>query len=377
MEEIEAQSLEGGLRQHKRMWLYVLIAVGMSVAAIVLLSLFTMDHNTFKAISHVEIFSLIMVTVLVIGRWVTETLRYTYIIKAVGRKLSFGKTAKSILGAAFTGAVTPYRSASFPTQVFFLTRYGLTGGEATAVSLTGGAISLLVMTVAMPIVLVLSLSKMHVSLGMSTVIVCVAVIAFFAFMVAVYSMRDPSRFTRIVRRLTPGFLKRKPKYERFEERLAKGMEDFSRSLHTLLKARKRLLIAIVLLTIVFWLAGAFVASWILRGLGYPQYFWKAMLGQMLVTSILPFTPVPGESGVAEVAFAGVFSIFIAKNTLALVTVTWRFFMLYLPLIGLGIAFVLAANDARRIGVERAREEAVLPVETPALPVEPAVEPVAD
>jgi hypothetical protein len=52
-------------------------------------------------------------------------------------------------------------------------------------------------------------------------------------------------------------------------------------------------------------------------------------------------------------------------------------MLYLPLIGLGIAFVLAANDARRIGVERAREEAVLPVETPALPVEPAVEPVAD
>lgn len=361
MEEIQAQSVEGGLRQHKRLWLYVLIAVGMSVAAIVLLSLFTMDHNTFKAISHVEIFSLIMVTVLVIGRWVTETLRYTLIIKAVGRKLSFGKTAKSILGAAFTGAVTPYRSASFPTQVFFLTRYGLTGGEATAVSLTGGAISLLVMTVAMPIVLVLSLSKMHVSLGMSTVIVCVAVIAFFAFMVAVYSMRDPSRSTRIVRRLTPGFLKRKPKYERFEERLAKGMEDFSRSLHTLLKARKRLLIAIVLLTIVFWLAGAFVASWILRGLGYPQYFWKAMLGQMLVTSILPFTPVPGESGVAEVAFAGVFSIFIAKNTLALVTVTWRFFMLYLPLIGLGIGFVLAANDARRIGVERAREEAVLPV----------------
>ena len=87
MEEIQAQSVEGGLRQHKRLWLYVLIAVGMSVAAIVLLSLFTMDHNTFKAISHVEIFSLIMVTVLVIGRWVTETLRYTIIIKAVGRKL--------------------------------------------------------------------------------------------------------------------------------------------------------------------------------------------------------------------------------------------------------------------------------------------------
>ena len=202
-----------------------------------------------------------------------------------------------------------------------------------------------------------------------TATVCIG-IAFFAFMVAVYSMRDPARITRIVRRITPRSVKSKPKYERFEERLAKGMEDFSRSLHTLLKARKSLLVAIVLLTILFWLAGAFVASWILRGLGYPQYFWKAMLGQMLVTSILPFTPVPGESGVAEVAFAGVFSIFIAKNTLALVTVTWRFFMLYLPLIGLGIAFILAANDARKIGSERAREEA-------AVPVEPAVEPATE
>ena len=375
MEEMQAQSesLEGGPRQHRRLWLYVLIAVGMSVAAIVLLSLFTMDHNTFKAISHVEIFSLVMVTVLVLGRWACETLRYKLIIKAVGKKLSYGKTAKSILGAAFTGAVTPYRSASLPTQVFFLTRYGLTGGEATAISLTGGAISLMVMTVAMPIVLILSLSKIHVSLGMSTVIICVAVIAFFAFMVAVYSMRDPGRVSRILRRITPRFMKRKPKYERFEERLTKGMEDFSRSLRTLAKARKSLLVAILLLTIVFWFAGAFVASWILRGLGYPQYFWKALLGQMLVTSILPFTPVPGESGVAEVAFAGVFSMFIAKNTLALVTMTWRFFMLYLPMIGLGIAFVLAANDARQIGAERAGEEE----EEVVLPVEPAVEPVPE
>ena len=231
----------------------------------------------------------------------------------------------------------------------------------------------MVMTVAMPIVLILSLSKIHVSLGMSTVIICVAVIAFFAFMVAVYSMRDPGRVSRILRRITPRFMKRKPKYERFEERLTKGMEDFSRSLRTLAKARKSLLVAILLLTIVFWFAGAFVASWILRGLGYPQYFWKALLGQMLVTSILPFTPVPGESGVAEVAFAGVFSMFIAKNTLALVTMTWRFFMLYLPMIGLGIAFVLAANDARQIGAERAGEEE----EEVVLPVEPAVEPVPE
>jgi uncharacterized protein (TIRG00374 family) len=344
---------DGKAGRHRRMWLYVLIAVGVSVAAIVILSLATMDRNTFKALSHIEVFSIVMVTVLVTGRWAGEVLRYKLIISAVGRRLSYGKTARSVLGAAFTGAVTPYRSASFPSQVFFLTRYGLTGGEATAISLTGGAISLLVMTIAMPIVLVLSLSKIHVSLGMSTVIICIAIIAFFAFMVAVYSMKDPTRVSRIMRRITPRSLRSNPKYESFEARLTKGMADFSKSLRTLLKAKKSVLLAIILLTIVFWFAGAFTASWILRGLGYPQFFWKALLGQMLVTSILPFTPVPGESGVAEAAFAGIFSIFIAKNTLALVTMAWRFFMLYLPVVGLGIFFILAANDARRIGLEHA------------------------
>lgn len=331
----------------RRFWLYALIAVALSVAAIVVLSFATMDKGTFKAISHVEVFSLVMVTFLVVGRWFGECIRYSLILRAVGKPLPLGRTAKSILGAAFTGAVTPYRSASLPTQVFFLNRYGLTVGEATAVSIAGGATSLLVMMVAVPIVLALSLSTINVSLGMSTVIVVVMVIGFFSFLVAVYCMRDPSRFLRLMERVVPNSIRARPRFKKFEERLAKGIGDFSRSLHTMLKASKWMLAAILLLSVVFWFAGAFTASWILRGLGYPQFFWKALLGQMLVTSILPFTPVPGESGVAELAFAGVFSIFIAKNTLALVTMTWRFFMLYLPLVGLGIAFVLAANDARK------------------------------
>jgi len=372
----ENRSSSGGIivKSRRRLWTYVFIALGVSVSAIVLLSLLTMDHNTFKAISHIEIFSFVMVLVLVIGRWGCECVRYNLIIKGIGRRMPFRNSSKAIMGAAFTGAITPYRSASFPVQVFFLNRYGLTVGEATAVSLTGGAISLLVMTVAMPIVLILSLSTMHVSLGMSTVIGIIAVFAFFAVMFAIYSMRDPSRATRMVRRITPKFIKRKPTYEVFESKLTKGMADFSASLRTLVHAKKRLLVAIVLLTLVFWIAGAFVASWIVRGLGFPQFFWKALLGQMLVTSILPFTPVPGESGVAEVAFAGVFSIFIAKNALALVTMAWRFFTMYVPLIGLGIFFVLAANDARKLAPEHklVTEAAQQPI------VEaPAIEPAAD
>ena len=348
---------EGIFNHRRRLWTYALIAIGLSVLAIVGISFFTMDHNTFKAISHISVISLIVVLVLVSGKWVTECIRYKLLIRAIGKRMSFGKTAKAVLGSSFTGAITPYRAGTFPAQVYFLSRYGLTGGEATAVSLTAGAISMLVMMIAMPFALVLGASKIHVGMGFRAVLVGGAFIGFFAFLLAVYSMRDPSRATKILNKITPRFIRRKPGFERFQERLAKGMGDFSETLRTLFKAPKLLLVAVVLLTVVFWLAGAFVASWLLKGFGYPQYFWKAMLGQMLVSSILPFAPVPAESGVAEVAFAGIFSVFIAKNTLAFVTIAWRFFMLYIPLIGLGIAFILATRDARRISLEREQEAA--------------------
>ena len=60
-----------------------------------------------------------------------------------------------------------------------------------------------------------------------------------------------------------------------------------------------------------------------------------------------------------------FGIFIQKNAIAFVTMAWRFFMLYLPLAGLGVFFVLAANDARRLGGEP-EAGAELPVVEPAL-----------
>ena len=161
----------------RRLRAYVVVALGVSIAAIAIISLLTMDRNTFKAISHIEIFSFVMVLVFVLGR-----------------RLPFKNTAGAVLG-----------------------------GKATAVSATAGAVSMLLMTVSMPIVLILGASKIHVSLGMRTVLVAGAIVCFFAFMFAVYSMRDPSRVSRMLDRITPGFLRRKPWFQRFEERLARGI----------------------------------------------------------------------------------------------------------------------------------------------------------
>ncbi|MHB8896887.1 MAG: lysylphosphatidylglycerol synthase transmembrane domain-containing protein [Candidatus Geothermincolia bacterium] len=349
-------------QSRRRYGKYVVIAIGVSVAAVVIISLTTMDHHTLNVLKRIDVLSFVVVLGLVVGKWASECLRFNLIVRGIGRRLPFRDTSKAVLGSAFTGSVTPYRSATVPVQIFFLSRYGLTGGEATAVTATGAALSVLLLTISMPIVLILGASKIHFSFGIRFLLVMGAFIGFFVFMFAVYSMRDPSRVSRLMKRLTPQSLQARARFERVVDKLEKATADFSSSLRRLLKANKLLLAAIVGLTLLYWFSEVFVASWILRGLGHPELFWKALLAQVVVSSVLPFTPVPGESGIAEAAFAGVFSVFVARNMVAAVTLVWRFFMFYIPLIGLGIFFVLATRDAtsparEREALERAQPDA--------------------
>lgn len=328
----------------RRLWRYVALALGLSVVAIAAISLMTMDGGTFRALSGIDPFSLVVVLALVFGKWGSECGRYSLIVRAAGGRMPMRHTARAVMGSAFTGSVTPMRSATFPVQVFFFTRYGLSGGQATAVATTGGALNVIVTALAMPAVLALSASRIQLAVGLRTVLFAIAGAGFLVFLFLLLALSNPDRAVRVLERLTPPSLMKRRRFAELRRKAARGMEDFSGSFRAILRAPKSTLASIVLLTVVFWLSGAFVASWLLRGMGFGQFFWNALLAQMLVSSILPLAPLPGESGVAEAAFAGVFSMFLRKNYLALVTLAWRFFTLYLPLAALGIAFVMAMRD---------------------------------
>ncbi len=335
--------------EKKRMWLYFGVALGVSAVACLVISLLTMDGKTLKAVSNIKAFYFVIVGLLVVGRWLCECFRFRLITKTMGKDISFGRTSKAVLGSAFAGAITPYRSGGFPAQVFFLSRYGLSGGEATAVSTAAGAVSAVVMVMSFSAVIFLGAAKFRINMGARTALILVGIISVVGLILALSQIRKPSRTIRFLNRVTPRFLRKKDSFARFEERLEANLCDFTNSMRRFIRGRKHHIFLVFVLTVVFWFSQAVVVSFILRGFGYPQYFWKAMMGQIIVSSILPFAPVPGESGVAEVAFAGIFSVFINKNTVGLVTMAWRFFMLYFPMLILALAFILALKDVKVCG----------------------------
>lgn len=352
------------MRSNKNIRRGLVIAVAVSVATIVVIFLVTMDRDTWSAIAKISPVFFLLALVLVTARQLVTCIRMRLLIQAMGSELSFGKTTKAVLGAGFAGSVTPYHAGGIPAEIYFLHSYGLTGGEATAVVTTGASLSILLFTLLMPVALVLSASRMHVSFGVRTLLVAASIAALFFFLAFIYSMKEPEKLARVIEARAPGFLRKKPRFHRGVESFRRGMGDFSASLRAIMGAKKSLLFWIVLLTLAFWACGFFVSPVILWGVGYPELFWKAFLAQLVVSSLMPFVPVPGESGMAEAAFATVFAVFVPKNLVGFMTLSWRFFMFYLEVLVLGIVFVVAVRDAGR--AKDARKESPVPDESPAV-----------
>lgn len=348
----------------------VIIAVAISVITIIAICLFTMNRSTWSIVNQMSPFLFLVVLGLMATRWLVTCVRCDLLIRAAGYRMPFGRVVKAVLSGGFAGAVTPYHAAGIPVQIVFLANYGLGGGHATAVVTTGAALSVLLFIFTFPVILVISAAYIHVGLGFRTLLVSAGIIGFFFFLLVAYSMKEPERIAPVLRRYSPAFLRERPGFERSLGKFTQGIDNFSESLRSILKAPPGLLALIVLMTVMFWAAGMLVAPFTLWGLGYPGQFWEGLLGQLVVSFILPFVPLPGESGVAEAAFAGVFSLFIPSHMVGIMTLAWRFFMFYLVVAVLGTVFVVSLRDTNRgvmFEVEAIGDERVLPDEARLLP----------
>lgn len=340
-------------RYSRRLKTGLFIALSVSVVTVVAILYVTMDRSTWSAIAKISPIFFIVAMLLVALKWASACLRTNLLVRASGSRLSLGKTSKAVIGGSFVGSVTPFQAGGIPAEIYFLHGYGLSTGKATAVVSTSAAISTLFFLLAMPLVLSATAAQINVGFGARTVLVAVGVFSLFFLLAVAYSMRKPYRVAGTLRAAAPAFLKKRAGFERAVGRLSNAIADFSASLRVILRCRRSVLAAAVVLTFTFWASGFMVAPVILWGLGYPELFWKAMLAQLVVSCVMPFLPVPGGSGFAESAFAGVFSLFVPRHLVGFVTLSWRFLLFYLVLVVQGVLFVIALRDSARAGSSEA------------------------
>ncbi|MBN1289135.1 MAG: flippase-like domain-containing protein [Actinobacteria bacterium] len=323
------------------------IAISLSVITILLIILFTMNNSTWKTVSKINPLFFLAALGLLLIKWAAQILRTDLLIRASGARLKITQTAKVVLSGCFTGAVTPFHAGGVPVEIYFMHTYGISVAQSTAVITAGSILCVLMFVLSMPPIFILAASKFNVSMGFQTILIVAGILALFMLLLIICTMKDAHKLATRMLGITPGWLKNKKWFAKGVERLFSMIADFSLNLRKIIKYGKKHLAAVGILTGIIWAAALFIPSFILWGLGHPELFWKATIAQMMVSSLLPFMPVPGESGVAELTFTGIYAAFIPMNLVGIVALFWRFFTFYIVILVSGIVFLLALRDSKK------------------------------
>ncbi len=340
---------------------WLIIAIGLSVASILIVLFLTMDRDTWSAVANINPLLVLAALGLLAAKWAFHVIRTKLLIHASGHELGTWATTKAMLGGTFTGAVVPFNAPEIPVEIYFLHGYGIGAAPATAVVTVGSTMSILLFVIAMPVVLLTAATRVHLQVGLRAILVVAGVAALILLLVVLFSMRDPERMVALIERFTPRFLTRRDWFKRGAAAFFRAVASFSDSLRTILGYGKGVLALAALLTVLLWTPVIFIPGLMLWGLGYRHLFWQAVLAQTVVSYLLPFSPTPGQSGVAEATFAGVYATFVPAHLIGALALLWRFFTFYLALAVTGTAFVLASRDSLRAARDKPKPVAAADV----------------
>lgn len=323
-------------------------AILLSVVTILGILLFTMNGSTWETVSKINPLFFVAALGLLLIKWAAQIMRTDLLVKASGAKLRITQTVKVVMSGCFTGAVTPFHAGGVPAEIYFMHTYGISVAQATAVITAGSILCVLMFIIAMPPIFILAASKFNINMGIQTVLIIGGIVAMFTLLLIVCTMRDAHKLATRILKITPRWLKNKDWFQRGVERLFKMIAEFSVNLRKIIKYGKKHMAAVGVLTAIMWSSTLFIPAFILWGLGHPELFWKATIAQLMVSCLLPFMPVPGESGVAELTFSGIYAAFIPLNLVGVVALFWRFFTFYVSMFVSGIVFLFALKDNKKL-----------------------------
>ncbi len=327
----------------------LIIAVSLSAATLIVISLATLDRKTLDALSNLSPGFLILACALSLGRWLWSVMRMRILVDSIGSKLGTRSILKTVYAGYFTGLITPWRAGGVTGEMAFLYGYGLGAGEAVAVVSFGACISTTLLMLFFPFVIWIASSHIDLSISIRSVLFSALAVGLLYLALVIWAILRPHTMVGdTLLKHSPSLLRKRDWYCRFLDRLSSEIVAFASSLRIIVRLGKVKLAVVVVLTMLYWFTGFMAIPMAVVGLGYGSYFWKAVVAQLVVHVLMPFIPTPGASGIGEVGFLFVYrSVIPDAGVAGLLTLIWRFIDFYLGLLVGGIAFMLIMRDFGR------------------------------
>ncbi len=261
----------------------------------------------------------------------TEAFTLVVIARALCPKAStwgvFGVAFESLL----VGGATSFGGLEIPYQVVRLRYSGLTASQATSAVIVKGLIhtSLLVIVAAVALVPAIGTRLTHLQ---RWVLIGVILAVLAGWIIAALWTQKP-----VGTRLLPG-------------RVRKYTDSFREANLVLLHAGWRAIVGTVTLQAVYWVAMFSIIPLILMALGYQGGLLNVIIAQAALQVIMPFSPLPGGAGIAELGYLGLIGASVPADIRVSSLVLWRVFTWLVPIavgaVAIGVRVVITGRRNR-------------------------------
>ncbi|OPX73820.1 MAG: hypothetical protein A4E39_00803 [Methanoregulaceae archaeon PtaB.Bin152] len=335
------------MKKNERRWLW--LSLGFSLLVLVIILFFTVDANTFALLRKGDPLFFLLAMLIHIVALCVWALRIKCMSWGLGYRVPLLHCINLVFANLLVAAITPSQAGGEPVRVHELYRAGVKVGDATAIVITerildgfvlglGGAFFMLVLGSMWQQIGSVYSYFLYASWIMMTAIA----------LLFLYSVKNPLVLKRFLLRATRYIarVRGKTKMEKYEQMIDREVDNFHSTLSMFLSQGKTGLFLGLLCTACFWFLEAIIVSVILVGLGQPPIFVESLIIQLIIAIIMMIPLTPGGSGIAEILFTSMYSIFVPTSLVGILVVLWRTILYYSNiLLGLLGSLVIVRREA--------------------------------
>lgn len=255
--------------------------------------------------------------------------------------ISLVDSMRVFLTTFFFAAVTPFAAGEWPAHVVALHHKGLSLGEASAVTIIRAFLTKLIFTFT-AFIFLLFYRDQTIPAYLNKIFLYAVFISFSMSLLFFFLLWRPVFLEWLLQKVDSipwlaSLLAKSNRSQRAVFFLKNEVKKFSFAASGLNRRKAGILVAIVLLTIFYWICFFSIAPVLLMGLNMSVPYLKSLSWQFVIQIVLPYIPIPGGSGVVELGLAGLFKYFVPSSVLGLFIIAWRFFTYYILLFLGGLA----------------------------------------
>ena len=324
----------------KGLIIFILLAFGVNAFIIIK----SVDAHTIRSLIHADKFKLLIALLVVFSAWVCDSGRFCALSYAAGEKVSFSLGIVLTWLNYFGSAVTPMQSGGGPFQVYVLYKKGIPVGKGIAITLMRTMLTILILTLSVPIALLLDPEILAGSPFLKGLVSYVFVVILATWAFVAFTIMKPELIKKLARIIVMWlrrfkFMNSNRTVIKIFQWLDREVDNYIMNFKLAFNSGKFWLILSVILSVLHLLALFSVLPVLMSAVGLKFRYIQTIAVQAVFMFILYFVPTPGASGVAEGGGALLYSILMPQNMAGIMAIICRFFTDYISIF-MGVVVVI-------------------------------------